>query len=172
MIECLTIKEDVMEQTTEEYSTRQLFSMIQSAETASLSTEKGKAMFSRFMKFACNRDVSAFYFLTRKYDDRINEIRESSACTVMLTSIGRSGEENAEITVKGRLTALTDIKAAETRAGFRELIERSGFAQMLYESGSMRDYMMLKVVPEHISVRRHDDPMENVFREKEAAIQE
>jgi general stress protein 26 len=151
-----------MSQATEKPDIERLYQLLQKAESASLSTTKGQEMHARFLKFACDEKLKAFYFLTARDKDKIKEIKNYPGCVMSVELGGRDDEDSMDITVKGNIRILTDYKAHETQAGFKALKERSKFAKFLFESGNMGEYMMLKVVPEEIIVHKYRDIVNNI----------
>lgn len=150
-----------MEKTTDRYNTGKLYKMIESAETAELKMERGNAVYARFIRFGFDEDMGAFYFLIRKDEGSIKEIKAYPESTILIQSNGETEQEDTDITISGKMTAMTDFSSTAVRSGFKEMTKRSGFARELYESGSMRDFMMLKVVSDRIVVRTHRDAMAN-----------
>lgn len=158
-----------MSQSVEKPDLEQLYQFLRKAETASLSATKGQEMHARFLKFACEDKLQAFYFLTARDKDKIKEIKDCPGCIISVELGGRGDEGSMDITVNGNIRMLTEYKDPETQAGFRVLKERSKFAKFLFESGNMGEYMMLKVIPEEIIIHKYRDIVDDIPGTTDAA---
>lgn len=150
-----------MEQETISYKAGSIYEIIKDTPIASLITFKGDDMKMKYRIFACDSGLEAFYFLVCKDEDGIIETADYSLCTISIIPTNRAKSEYMEIKIMGNITMLTEFSDAMVQKGFKLLAERSKFAKKLYESGSIGNYVILKIVPNKISLRDYNNITKN-----------
>jgi hypothetical protein len=89
------------------------------------------------------------------------ETVDYSLCTISIIPTNRGKTEYMEVKIMGNITMLTEFKDAMLQEGFKLLSERSKFAKELYESGSIGNYVILKIIPSKISLRDYNNVTKN-----------
>jgi len=150
-----------MEQETLNYKPDSIYQIIKDTSIASLITFKGDDMKMKYRIFACDSELTAFYFLVCKDEDGIIETADYPMCTISIIPTSREKTEYMEVKIMGTITMLTEFKDAVVQEGFKLLSERSKFAKELYESGSIGNYVILKIIPSKISLRDYNNVAKN-----------
>ncbi len=151
-----------MDQVLTSYEVSYINKVLQRTELASLNTFKDSGINSRFMHFACNDELKEFYFITHKASDKVNEINMNPAATVSIISQGEKLADYCETTARGNIRIVNDINNTAARRALKYLSEKSAFAKMISDHGSLGDYVVLLLDVKQVVFRVYRDVVNNV----------
>lgn len=117
---------------------------------------------ARFMVFACEKNLSKFYFLTHKETLKVRELKKQPVVTASILSTAEVLDDYSETIVHGTAKIMTEFSDKTVQAGFKSLIAKSGMIKMLYDSGSMGDYVMIVLESHTVNFRVYKDILKNV----------
>lgn len=151
-----------MDKKIEDYSPSAIFPFLQKTLSGSLCTMKSGGINARFMVFACDNELKNYYMLTHKLTEKISEIKTNPTGALSIISTSDKLDDYAETTVSGKLSILTNFDDDDTQKGFKLLCSKSSMVQMMYDSGSMGDYVMIKLSAKEVVFRVYRDILKNV----------
>ena len=145
-----------------EYDVGQINSQLEKVEhcTVSSFTLDGLRINSRHMSFASGSSLVAFYLMTNKTTYKLNEIQKNPAVTLSILGNKGSFEGYFQATVFGKIAILDQFADPAVQTALERLGAKSGLARMLKGSGSLGDYVILRLSTEEI----HYSVMANIMK--------
>ncbi len=131
---------------------------------ATLSTMKGFKINSRFMIFACSKELDSFYFMANKESDKIDEIKKNSLVTAAILSSGYDISDYSETIISGDIKILDDFDSPGLKKGLRLLRAKSDVVKDMKRPYMIESTVILELVTKEIVFRFYKDVLQNVPR--------
>jgi hypothetical protein len=125
-------------------------------------SENGVDISTRFMVFACRENLREFYILTHGATRKVAEIRTNSRSTLSVISTAEVLDDFSETSVIGDFRIYTDFQDSTVQEGLKRIAKKSGMVQMLLDSGSLGEYVLLGLKMKEVSFRVYKDILQNV----------
>jgi hypothetical protein len=139
-----------------------IYPLVKKVLHGTFSTKHGNELNSRTMMFACQEDLRVFYLVTHEGTEKIKDLEKDPAAALCVLSTSDKLDDYSDTAVVGTCTLLRDFHHPDVQAGFKLLAAKSTTMQLLYNSGNMGEYCMIKMQINKITFRVYRDIILNV----------
>jgi hypothetical protein len=144
------------------YDASYIFNIINKEKYCWLNTISPEGIESRIMTFASDNEMKRFYFLSFKVGAKVSEIKSNPNVTLAISPAYEKLEDCSQTTVIGKVTILNDFKDPSVQEGFRLVLAKDDHAQMLFDSGTLGDYVMMRLDTKSLSFGIYRDLIRNL----------
>ena len=147
---------------TPKYSAAYISAILKRTLYASFSTlNKGKIN-SRVMVFAADADLNNFYCVTNKTTEKITELGMNPYANLLILGSSDKLDGTSETQVHGTAQFFSKFDDKEVKTGLDLLSEKSSMISTLKDSGSLGDYIIVKIKTSEINFRVYKDILQNI----------
>jgi len=139
-----------------------IFNIINKEKYCWFNTISPEGIDSRIMTFASDEKLKRFYFLSFKTGAKVSEINANPNATLSISPAYDKLDDCSQTVVMGKVTILADFKDPSVQEGFLLILAKDDHSQMLFDSGTLGDYVMMRLDTKSLSFGIYKDLIRNL----------